>query len=375
MHDAAELLPTAANIINVGIDRGLHFGAQLYVSRKGETLVDTAFGLAEIEAFSGADQAMTTEHLVLWLSASKPIGAAAIAQLWEQGKVDLDAPIAETIPEFGVLGKDAISLRHVLMHTGGFRDADIGFVEQDWDAAVRKVCDTPLEEGWLVGRSAGYDPRGAWYILGEIVRRVDGRPYHQYVRQAIFDPVGMYDSWIGMSSDAYRDYGSRIAPTYVKGEDGLALADMHSEANCVASFPAGNGRGPIRELGYFYEMLLDGGKRAGVRVLDSATTEEFTSPHRVGTFDQTFKHKMDWGLGFILDSNRYGPQTVPYGYGLHSSKHTFGHGGRECVGAFADPEHGLVVAVMFNGMPGEPRHNKRIRDFATALYEDLGLAG
>ena len=375
MQDVTDILPTAVSIIDVGIDRGLHHGAQLYVSRKGETLVDEAFGLAETEASCGSDQAMTTDHLVLWLSASKPIGAVAVAQLCEQGKVDLDAPISETIPEFGVLGKQDISLRHILTHTGGFRDSHLDLVEPDWDAAVQKVCDTPLEEGWLVGRSAGYDPRGAWYILGEVIRRVDGRPYDQYVRQAIFDPLGMRDSWVGMTADAYRDYDDRIAPTFEKGEDGLAVSDLHSEANCVACFPAGNGRGPIRELGYFYEMLLEGGTRDGKRVLNSETTEDFTWPQRVGKIDQTFKHKMDWGLGFIVDSKQYGPQTVPYGYGLHCSKHTFGHGGRECVGAFADPEHGLVVTVMFNGMPGEPRHNKRIRDFATALYEDLGLAG
>ena len=83
---------------------------------------------------------------------------------------------------------------------------------------------------------------------------------------------------------------------------------------------------------------------------------------------------MDWGLGFILNSNRYGAETTPYGYGLHASEDAYGHGGRESSSAFADPTHDLVVIVIFNGMPGEPRHNQRVRDFNTAVYEDLGLA-
>ncbi len=373
MQDVTETLPKATNIIQVGIDRGLHVGAQLYVSVKGECVAEWAFGLADAEANGGEGIALTTDHLMLWLSACKPVGAVAIGQLWEQGLIDLDAPIVETIPEFGKHGKDGVTMRHILTHTGGFREVDLGFVEQDWDEAVRKVCEAPLEEGWLIGKSAGYDPRGAWYILGEVVQRINGRPFRQYVRQAIFDPVGMYDSWIGMTPEAYREYGTRITPLYETKNATQTKTDMHSEANCAACFPAGNAVGPVRELGYFYEMLLDGGQRRGVRLLKSSTVEEFTWPQRVGTFDQTFRHKMDWGLGFVLDSKKYGAQTVPYGFGLHCSQHTFGHGGRQCSTGFADPEHGLVVALVFNGMPGEPRHNKRIRDFATALYEDLDL--
>jgi CubicO group peptidase (beta-lactamase class C family) len=89
--------------------------------------------------------------------------------------------------------------------------------------------------------------------------------------------------------------------------------------------------------------------------------------------DQTFQHILDWGLGFIINSNRYGVETVPYGFGRHSSPRTFGHGGYQSSAAFADPERRLAVAIAFNGMPGEQTHNRRIRDTLTSLYEDLGL--
>jgi len=79
-------------------------------------------------------------------------------------------------------------------------------------------------------------------------------------------------------------------------------------------------------------------------------------------------------LGFLVDSNLYGAETVPYGYGPYASPRTFGHSGRQSSMAFADPEHELVVVAGVNGMPGERTHDERMRAFTAALYRDLGLA-
>ena len=106
-------------------------------------------------------------------------------------------------------------------------------------------------------------------------------------------------------------------------------------------------------------MLLNGGTIDGVRILSPQSVELFTLRQRIGMFDQTFRHIMDWGLGFQVSSNRYGADTVPYGYGRHASDSTFGHGGSQSSTAFADPEHGLTVAIVCNGMPGEPAHQVR----------------
>ena len=88
-------------------------------------------------------------------------------------------------------------------------------------------------------------------------------------------------------------------------------------------------------------MLLGRGSWRGRRVLLPQTVEAFTSPHRIGMLDVTFKHVLDWGLGFIVNSNQYGAETVPYGYGHHASPRTFGHSGYRSSTGFADPEHGL----------------------------------
>ena len=314
------------------------------------------------------------DTLSIWMSACKPIGAIAFAQLWEAGRVDLDAPVATVIPEFAQGGKEAISFRHVLTHSGGFRPVDFDDIATPWDETVSRICAMPLEPGWIVGETVGYHDRTSWYVMAEAIQRIDGRPFPVYVREELFDPMGMPDSWIGMPPERWRDYGERIGVNY-RTEGGLQGAhDWHTEAHCTACRPGGNARGPIRDLGRFYEMLLGGGELDGVRIVSEQVAREFTRTHREGVFDLTFRHRMNWGLGFIVDSKQYGVQTVPYGFGKHCSPRTFGHGGYQSTSGFADPEHGLAVAISFNGTPGEPKHNKRIRDVASAIYEDLGLA-
>src|SRR5260370_10494136 len=107
-------LDRAAKVIESGIERGLHIGAQLYVSQNGKRIADLAFGL------SHEGVAMTPDTIMLWMSSTKPITVVAIAQMWERGKIALDDRVAKYIPEFGARGKKSITIRHVLTHTGGF---------------------------------------------------------------------------------------------------------------------------------------------------------------------------------------------------------------------------------------------------------------
>jgi CubicO group peptidase (beta-lactamase class C family) len=106
-------------------------------------------------------------------------------------------------------------------------------------------------------------------------------------------------------------------------------------------------------------------------VLNPGTVVDLVKPHRVGMHDQTFKYPMDWGLGFILNTQR--DPMMPYGYGKHASQNTFGHSGSKSSCAFCDPHHQLVVAWVCNGMPAEEKHQARQRAINEAIYEDLGF--
>ena len=90
-------------------------------------------------------------------------------------------------------------------------------------------------------------------------------------------------------------------------------------------------------------MLLNKGELDGVRLLAPQTVEAVTARQRVGMTDLTFKQKVDWGLGFLTDSNHYGQPNLTYGYGPYSGPRTYGHSGSQSSTAFADPENGLVV--------------------------------
>lgn len=363
-------LPATVDALREGIGQGLHLGAQVYVSQRGQVKADGAVG----ENRPG--EPLTPDHLTLWLSATKPVTAVAVGRLWEAGAVGLDDPVASVIPEMARGGKESITLRHVLTHTGGFRMLQLGWPEASWEEVLAKIYDRRLEPRWVPGEKAGYHLASSWFVLGEMVGRLSGRPVSEYVRREIFEPLGMRDSWIGMPPGRYREYEGegRIAATWNTGGDGEpGLHPWHDEPHVTGVSPGGNGRGPMRELGRFYEALLAGGTLDGARLLSTPAVEAMTARHRAGMFDHTFKHVLDWGLGFILNSNQYGADTVPYAYGPHASWRAYGHSGYRSVAAFADPEHGLAVAVAWNGTPSNEAHEGRVRRVLGAVYEDLGL--
>lgn len=363
-------LPTMTELVEQGITQGLHSGAQVYVSMAGEVVADMAFG----QALPGVE--MTTDTLMVWLSAGKPITAVAIAQQWEDGDLDLDAPVAQYVPEFAQHGKDVITIRHLLTHMGGFRAEPYRFPDDTWDTIIAKLCAARLEPNWVPGQDAGYHALSSWFILGEVLERITEEPFRDYIRRRILEPADMWHSWMGVPRDRYDELAGQIGlleNTYPHAPQ-PGVQHFHEREHITRTKPGGGMVGPIRELGKFYEMLLRGGEVAGRRILEPETVELFTAPHRTGIYDKTFRHTIDWGLGFILDSKHHGQTPIPYGFGQHASSQTFGHGGMQSSTGFADPEHQLAVAIIFNGMPGEPRHMARNWAVLSALYEDLGLA-
>ena len=366
-------LPRTTAVIRRGIDERLHVGAQVYASVGGRVVADVAFGAARTEPTAP----MRPDTLMLWMSAVKPVTAVAVARQWEAGRLDLDDPVARHVPEFAAKGKERITVRHLLTHTAGIRALAGQWEEQSWDEIIAAVCAARPEPGWEPGKKAGYHLATSWYVLGEIVRRLDGRgrPYDRYVREEILGPLGMNDSWLGVLPGQYRAYGGRVGFMHDTQDPGLIRTShpLDAEDRATTCRPGSNGRGPARELGFLYEMLLGRGERNGRRLLTAQSVEAITAPHRVGMFDHTFRHVMGWGLGFLINSAHYGADTVPYGYGPHASSRTFGHGGSQCATGFADPDHGLAVAVVWNGRPGEQRHDRRLRETLAALYDDLGL--
>ena len=368
MTDTAPAFPRFESALRDGIAAATHVGVQAAVSVDGGAAVDVLLG----DARPGVPMAADT--LMLWLSATKPVTAVCVGQLWERGLLTLDDPVAKHVPEFAAHGKGGVTIRHLLTHTAGLRGAVNNGTGDGWDAVVAKVCDAAIEPGWVVGRTAGYHVASTWFVLGEVVRRVDGRPFDRYVRDEVFLPLKMDDCWVGLPPDRYAAYGDRIG-LMANTDPVFKTAHTWDRSEMAALCkPGGNGRGPARQLVRFYQMLLKGGSLDGVPIVSPQTAEAMTARHRVGLFDVSFKHVMDWGLGFVVNNNQYGLDTVRYGYGPHAGWRTYGHGGHQSSVAFADPANRLAVALIFNGTPGEAHHDRRMRAALAALYEDLGRA-
>jgi CubicO group peptidase (beta-lactamase class C family) len=171
--------------------------------------------------------------------------------------------------------------------------------------------------------------------------------------------------------------GAPVAPLFERTGGTLQMLDWHLPPRAKRVSPGSSLRGPIRDLGRFYEALrlcllppCPGGEK---RWIAETTLVEMTSRQRVGRYDDTLGHVVDFGLGFLIDSKQYGVETVPYGYGRFASDSTFGHGGSQSSQGYCDPVHELAIAWLFNGRPGEGQHQRRTRAFNDALYRDLEL--
>jgi CubicO group peptidase (beta-lactamase class C family) len=330
----------AERLLRQGIDEGLHLGAQLVVRRDGDVVAEVAVG----ESRPGVP--MRTDSALPWHSITKVVTALALAQQWERREVTLDDPVAGHIPECVT----EATVRHLLTHTAGLRNDELARAESDgvgWRESVDIACKASSS-----GRRAAYQPRGAFLLLGEIVRLIDGRPFDEYVRDEVLRPLGVLRSGFLLPAEPVYDV-TGDAPKEVPAPEAVR--------------PSSGMVGPASDLALLFEGLRQGGEP----VVSPPVLEAMTARHRVGLRDETFGVVIDWGLGFIVNSWQYQRRPPPYGFGNHASPRTFGHGGSETSIAFADPERALVVALVCNGMPGEKANHARTQAVIDKVYEDL----
>jgi len=342
---------------------GWHECAQVYVSRHGEVLLDEAIG------DRGPGRPLRVDDLMLWYSAGKPLTTVAVLRLWEQGRLGLDDTVGSFLADWGN-GKERCTLRHVLTHTGGFPmwgdvtyDVDLTFGEA---LAAVKV----LPAMWEPGTEAGYHAASGWRVLGAIVEAVDGRPVDRYVHDEILEPLGLGNTSMGIPVEEQGKLGDRIVPVVwtghkfpTRGDDGKVrlvpyrIDRYHNEPWHIAKVEPGGGmRGPARELGRCYEAILG----HGPALLEPRTVEVMAAIHRYGMLDRTFAIDIPWGLG------------VQRQFTGGSGRRAFGHGGMASSRGLADPDLGLVMVVVANGLAGYFEAEQRNLEVTDAVYSALG---
>lgn len=349
------------------LSKGLHPGACLVVTLDAEPVADVTLG----DAAPG--RPMTPSTVVPWLSMTKVASALRVVMAWDSGALSLDDPVVRFLPAFAAGGKADVTVRHLLTHTAGLRGADAIETLPVWDDEVARICAEPQESGWRAGRDAGYSRRAGFQILAEVVRRAlgDDRPWDRIVSEDVFVKLGMVDCTLSLDASTAVRLAPRTAtywatpPAHSQARPHLPIAVDNS-----VCLPGSSGRGPVEELPKLLEALYLGGGP----LLSAPAAEAMTARQRCGVKDQTFGAVLDWGLGLIVDSKMHGRPMVPYGFGLHASPRTFGHGGSQSAALLCDPEVGLVAVLACTGMCGDAAHSRRVHEVFTALYDDLGLS-
>lgn len=285
------------------------------------------------------------DSLMHVFSAVKPVTALCALLLVDRGALELDEPVAEVWPEFAAGGKEAATVRHVLAHQAGvpaLRTPRPTELLYDWEAMTAAVAAEPA--WWAPGTAHGEHALTYGHLVGEIVRRVDGRRLSAFLEAEIARPWEL-DLRVGLGpADRARcvplvDPGGRWSAE-VRAEQGdlyraavdnppglLDVEILNSDAWRAAEIPAVNGHGDARSLARLYGALAAGGEIGGVRLLGADTLAEATRVQRRGV-DEVLGVEQEWGLGPAIDID---------GFGL---------GGIGGTLAWADPDVGLGFAYV-----------------------------
>ncbi len=341
-----QVQPVLDDLIKRDVERGLQVAAYL----DGELVLDAWSGLADANSGRPVDG----ETLFVAFSCGKGVVAAATHVLADRGQIDYDAPVAAYWPEFGAGGKQAITIRQVLSHTAGVPHLPPGTKPNDlldWDGICAGIAQlTPL---WEPGTRAGYHARTLGFIVGEVIRRVDGpgRSFDACVRAELLQPLGIRDMYFGLpeqlESRTARLEDAPILEWPALPPDSLlpqvfppnlpptaALWDqpeMHRA--CV---PSSGGIMNARSLARLYAALACGGELDGVRVM-SRERVALATQLQTDEVDAVLGVPVRRALGFFL-----GDELSPMG----SQPGVFGHPGSGGSIGFADPRQRFAFALM-----------------------------
>ena len=350
-------------------------GGAVAVTLAGRPVVDLWGGWKDRERA----QAWARDTLVNFFSASKALCTICILRLAEQGRLDLDAPIAAVWPEFAANGKATITTRHVLTHQAGLpslKEHLPAGAMLDWQMMVDALA--RAAPWWEPGTAHGYHVNTFGFLLGEIVRRVDGRTIGTMLREDVAAPLGA-DVHIGLPAREHERIADYLWPVAAASSEGMPSAEEAMRWNAYwnppgisgggyvnrpewrsAEVPSTNGHGTARGIARVYAALADDGAIDGVRILEPETVAQAIVEQSSG-YDLINQRPSRFGLGFQLTQTErpLGPNPRAFGH--------FGAGGSL---GFCDPDTGMAFGYVTNDM-GPRWQNPRNRGLIEAVYASL----
>ena len=341
-------------------------GAQCCVHMNGESIVDL---------WGGYDE----DAIQVVFSATKGATAACANLLVQRGLLDLDARVTEYWPEYGVNGKERTLVRWVLTHKAGVLAPEPGLTMDDlgdWDVMAAHLASQ--RPAWEPGTAYGYHAVSFGWLVGELIRRVDGRGLGRFFADEIASPADA-DLWIGLPeseehrvAQVFEEHGSPdslesagdmsdfIGPHVVAAStlNGLlpGIADAARDRRYrAAELGAVGGVASARGLSRLYAWLLEDFTS---ETIDDILRPETSGPDLVlSSPAQEVEQKV--GRGFMVP-----PDLSP------ARTRTFGHGGAGGSASFADPERGIAFGYAMTKLVFAPG-DARAQSLIDALYACL----
>lgn len=323
---SAERLATIDRVVRRGITAGGYPGASVVIGRRGAAVMQKGFG--HLGWTSESPDVNADRTIYDLASLSKVIGTTtAIMILYDEGRLDLDAPVSRYIPEFSGGMKDQVTVRHLLTHRSGLPAG-----RELW-----RMTSSPAEAKQIVINTPLYCQPGACYeysdlgadMLGWVAESVAGLRLDKFLAERVFKPLGMNDTFYN-PPDSVR---YRIAPTEVAPPRGYPLkGEVHDENAFALGGVAGHAGlfSTAADLAVFAQMMLNGGVYDDVRIFSDSTVALFTR-RSAGTR----------ALGWDTAEGQGGS-------GEYLTSAAYGHTGFTGTSIWIDPDRQMFVVLLTN---------------------------
>ncbi|UOE42815.1 serine hydrolase domain-containing protein [Agromyces larvae] len=352
---------------------GDELGASVAVFVGDDLVVDLWGGFADANRTRPWQRDTLTN---VW-SISKTVSALAALVLIDRGQLDPDRPVAQYWPEFAAAGKEGVLVKHVLMHTSGVsgwaqptEPADL----YDQPAAAARLAAQP--SWWPAGAMSGYHLLDYGHLVGELVRRVDGRALGDFVREELAEPLGA-DFWLGLPESEHHRVSDVVPPAGT-----LDLGALPPDSPAFRTFTGpilsaeltwtpewrsagiggAGGQGNARSVARLNSVLAGRGEAGGRRIVAPETVERVFAEHTDG-IDLVLGIPLRFALGWAV-SNPVSTPAIPEGRVAFWG----GWGGSIVI---ADADRGVTFAYVMNRMSPGIIGSERSDAYTRAVYAAL----
>ncbi len=299
-----------------------------------------------------------SDTLCLLYSIAKSMSALSVHILADEGKVDLEAPVAKYWPEFAEAGKSRIKVRHIISHNDGVWRTDAAEPGDmyDWARMIRVI--EQQEPAWPVETKGAYDTVNIGFKAGEIVRRVTGQRVQDFVHARICKPLGVNyylgvpDNKLALCADLTPNANAPMRAAVSDPNAPMARAQrcfpkpfdttaQNSRTFRTSGIPSFAGFGEARAMCRIYAALGEGGAIDGARIISKAGIERATKQQWSDMQDGLLGLPMAMGMGFMRPAPDGSPMFGPW-------RDAFGHSGSGGARVFAVPSRRLAVCFTSN---------------------------